>query len=215
MKKHGVLILLLGFLLLFPSCKDTKKEYYPDGTLKSVVHVRGGKYYGKAVFYSPNGDIQLECFYKEGILQGPLIRYYPLKKKKELQNYDKGNLDGLSTTWFLDGGKSSETTYMNGILNGPYREYHPNNRIKVQGQYLNGFFAGKWFYFNFNGDIVGEGQFTHGTGNQRSFFPDGKVSHDVPYKNNLKDGEEIEYDPSGKVSSVKIFRNDSLIRVIR
>jgi antitoxin component YwqK of YwqJK toxin-antitoxin module len=216
MKKSRIFLFLFLLVFVLSSCRDEKKEYDRSGKLKSVVHIRGGKYYGKAVFYYPTGDLQLECFYKDNLLQGPLIRYYTyFNKKKEEQNYDKGNLDGLSTVWYEDGGKLSETTYMNGVLNGPYREYHPNNQIRVQGQYLQGFFTGKWLYFNLNGDIIGEGRYKHGTGKQRSFYPDGKVSHEVHYKDNLKDGEEIEYDVSGKVTSIKIFNHDSLIRSIR
>jgi antitoxin component YwqK of YwqJK toxin-antitoxin module len=215
MNKSRLLLFIIPLVFILFSCKDTKKEYWPDGKLKSVVHIRGGKYYGKAVFYNPTGDLQLECFYKENLLQGPLIRYYRYNKKKEQQNFDKGNLDGLSTVWYEDGGKLSETTYMNGVLNGPYREYHPDNRIKVQGQYLRGFFSGKWLYFDFSGDVIGVGQFTHGTGTQRSFSPDGIVSHEVHFKDNLKDGEEIEYDQRGKVTFIKIFSRDSLIRSIR
>ena len=89
---------LILFTLVFCSCSNTRKEYYPSGILKSVVHVREGKYYGKSLYYYPTGDIELECFYKDNLLQGPLVRYYSYKKKKEVQNYDKGNLDGLSTT---------------------------------------------------------------------------------------------------------------------
>ncbi len=209
------LVSLFCLIIIFSSCGNARKEYYPDGKLKSIVHIKGGKYYGKSVYYYSSGDIQLECFYKNNLLQGPLIRYYHYNKKKEEQNYDKGNLDGLSTIWYEDGGKFSEAIYMNGILNGPYREYHSNNRLKVQGQYLKGFFTGKWLYFDLNGDIKGEGQFTHGTGKQSSFYPNGKVSHEAHYKDNLKDGEEIEHDLLGKVISIKIFSHDSLIRNLR
>ena len=104
---------------------------------------------------------------------------------------------------------------MNGVLNGPYREFHPDNRLKVQGQYLKGFYSGKWLYYDLGGDLVGEAEFIRGTGRQRSFYPDGKVSHEVHYKNNLKDGEEIEYSGTGKVSSIKTFRNDTLIRNLK
>jgi antitoxin component YwqK of YwqJK toxin-antitoxin module len=217
MKSSPVYLLIYLFLavFIFTSCSNAVKEYYPDGKLKSVVHMKGGKYYGRSVYYNPSGDIQLECFYKDNLLQGPLIRYFNYKKKKDEQNYDKGNLDGLSTEWYEDGGKLSEATFMNGILNGPYREYHNNNRLKVQGQYLKGYFTGKWLYYDLSGDIRGEGQFIHGTGKQRSFYQDGKVSHEIHYKDNLKDGEEIEYDLSGKVISIKIFKNDSLINNLR
>ena len=215
MKNQRALLVLFLLAFFITSCRDAKNEYYPDGKLKSVVHVRGGEYYGKAIYYLPSGDIELECFYKDNLLQGPLIRFFRFNKKKEVQNYDKGKLDGLSTTYYADGGTSAESTYMNGILNGPYREYHPYNHLKVQGQYLNGFFTGLWLYFESGGDIVGEGHFTHGTGIQRSFFPDGKVSRVVHFKDNLKEGEDIEYSPDGKVVSIKMFSRDSLIRNIR
>jgi antitoxin component YwqK of YwqJK toxin-antitoxin module len=215
MNKFRLFLFLFPFVFTLFSCKDVKKEYWQDGKLKSVVHIRGGKYYGKSVFYNPTGDLQLECFYKNNLLQGPLIRYYRYNKKKEQQNFDKGNLDGLSTVWYEDGGKLSETTYMNGVLNGPYREYHPDNHLKIQGQYLQGFYSGKWLYFEFNGDVIGEGQFTHGTGKQTSFYPDGKVSHEVHFKDNLKDGEETEYDQRGIIISKKLYSHDSLIRSIR
>jgi len=215
MKKCFFLFIILPFVILLSACSDTKKEYFPNGVLKSVVHVRDGKYYGKALFYNSSGDLQLECFYKDNLLQGPLIRYFHYLKKKEEQNYDKGNLDGLCTEYYEDGGRLTETTYMNGVLNGPYREYHPGNRIKLQGQYLKGFFTGRWLYFNYSGDIIGDGQFTHGTGRQRSYYDNGKVSHEVHFKNNLKDGEELDYDPSGTVTGIKIFRNDSLIKSIQ
>jgi antitoxin component YwqK of YwqJK toxin-antitoxin module len=39
--------------------------------------------------------------------------------------------------------------------------------------------------------------------------------HEVFYKNNLKDGEEIAYDSIGKVLSLKVFSHDSLVRVVR
>lgn len=177
--------------------------------------MKGGKYSGKSEYYSPAGDLQLECYYKDNLLQGPLIRYYRYNKKKEEQNYEKGNLDGMSTQWYEDGSRMAESTYVKGLLNGPYHEYHAGNRIKVDGQYLQGYYTGTWLYFNFGGEVVGEARFTHGTGKQRSFYPDGRVSHEVYYKDNLKDGEEIEYDPAGKVTSIKVFRHDSLIRSIR
>jgi antitoxin component YwqK of YwqJK toxin-antitoxin module len=215
MIKSGLFLMFFLAAFIFTSCREVKKEYYPDGKLKSIVHYRGGKYYGKATFFYPTGDKQLECFYKENLLQGPMISYYIYNKKKEVQNYDKGNLDGLSTVYYQDGGKLSETTYMNGVLNGPYLEYHSENRLKIQGQYLQGFFTGKWLYFDYGGDIVGDGQFVHGTGKQRSFYPDGKVSREIHFKDNQKEGEEIEYDQDGKISSLKIYSHDSLIRKVR
>jgi uncharacterized protein len=208
-----LLILLPVFFLA--SCQDVKKTYWPGGKVKSVVHMKGTLYHGKAEYFSESGDLQLVCTYRDNLLEGPLIRYYPHNRKKEEQRYSRGKPDGLSTVWYEDGGKLSETTYSNGVLSGPYREYHPNQRIRIEGQYLDGFFSGRWLYSDFNGDIIGEGQFIHGTGKQRAFFSDGTVKHEVHYKDNLKDGEEIEYDAGGKIRHVRIFRNDTLIRSLK
>jgi antitoxin component YwqK of YwqJK toxin-antitoxin module len=208
-----LIIFLLSIVLV--SCRDVQKTYWPNGKLKSVVHLKGNIYHGKAQYYSSTGQIQLECAYQDNQLQGPLIRFYTFSRKKEEQHYSKGVLDGLSTTWYEDGWKLTETTYLNGVLNGPYREYHPENRIKVEGQYMNGYFSGRWLYYDFSGSVVGDGQFTHGTGIQRLFFPDGSQHRVVHYKDNLKDGEEIEYSERNKVVSIRIYHNDTLIRSLQ
>jgi len=211
-KNRWFTLLIIIPILFLISCRDVEKTYWPNGKVKSVIHMKGSLYHGKAEYFSATGELLLACAYQNNLLQGPLIRYYALNKKKEEQHYSKGSLDGLSTIWYEDGGKQTEITYMNGILNGPYREYHPDNRIRVEGQYLNGYYSGKWLYYDFNGTIIGEGRFIHGTGKQRLFFPDGKVHHEVNYKDNLKDGEEIEYDSGNNVRSIKIYRKDTLVR---
>jgi antitoxin component YwqK of YwqJK toxin-antitoxin module len=207
-----LILLIIVALAFFPSCTKVKKEYWTNGQIKSEVHMKGDNYQGKAVYYFESGGIQLECFYKDNLLQGPFIRYWAFNKKKDEQNYEKGNLDGLSTTWYEDGGKETEATYMNGILNGPYHEYHPDNHIRVDGQYLNGFFSGRWLYYDFSGDIIGESQFTHGTGRERAFYSNGNLKHEINFKDNLRDGEEIIYNENKTVRTIYIFSHDTLIR---
>jgi antitoxin component YwqK of YwqJK toxin-antitoxin module len=177
--------------------------------------MNGDKYEGRSVYYFEAGGIQLECNYKNNVLQGPMIRYWSFNRKKDEQNYDKGNLDGVSTSWFEDGGKASEATYKQGVLDGPFRQYHPENRIRVEGQYLNGFYTGRWLYYDMGGNIIAEADFIHGTGRERSFYPNGNLKHEVRFKDNLKDGDEIIYDDNRKINTINSYHNDSLIGVIK
>jgi antitoxin component YwqK of YwqJK toxin-antitoxin module len=41
------------------------------------------------------------------------------------------------------------------------------------------------------------------------------VRHEVHFKDNLKEGEDTEYDETGKITSLKIYSRDSLVRIIR
>jgi len=205
MNKLKLASFLLLLLILLSSCKNTKTEYWPNGSLKSEIQMKNKLYHGHAIFWYDNGNKELECYYENNVLQGPKIRYYPSGQKKEEFYYNAGKLDGLSVTWYTDGGKSSECAFINGLMNGPYHEYYPDGAIMVDGHYLGGKFTGKWFYYDSSQKIVGIGNFDHGAGIQRSLYASGNVRKEVHIKDNVKDGEEIDYDVAGKITSIKIF----------
>ena len=53
--KIKILLAFLACLFLTTSCKREKKEYYPDGRLKSVQQYKGKKQQGVSTWYYDNG----------------------------------------------------------------------------------------------------------------------------------------------------------------
>lgn len=202
-------------LVFFAACKNTKTEFWPNGTKKSEIQLKNNAYNGHAAYWYDNGNKELECYYLNNILHGPMIRYYPNGHKKEGFSYNMGKLDGLFTSWNTDGSKAAESAFINGILNGPYHEFYPDGTLMVEGHYLDGKFTKKWLYYNSEGNIVGIGNFDHGSGIQQGFYSNGKLKRAVRYKDNLKDGEEIEYDIRGDVTAIRVYRKGNLTETLR
>ena len=74
----------MGIFDIFKSEKE-EKDYYPNGQLKSIVHLdRSGELKGSVSFYNLEGNKIMEWNYNNGI----------------------GN--GKITTWYSNGNKSSE-----------------------------------------------------------------------------------------------------------
>ena len=60
-------------------------------------------------------------------------------------------------------------------------------------------YDGTWLYYDDYGDLVGEGKYTAGSGEQRYWNPDGSLNTRTQYKNNLKHGTEYHYLPDGEL----------------
>jgi len=63
-------------------------------------------------------------------------------------------------------------------------------------------YQGRWVYYDANGNIIGVGNYDHGNGMQRAWWPNGKLKREVPYVNNEKKGEERFYNEEGKLEKV-------------
>ena len=90
-RKRAVLTLLIVLLFAAAGCsREVKKEYYPDGTLKSVLNYKKGKLEGIALYYYQNGQL------------------------KERVNYRRGKRERVGTTYYESGKLKEEITYVDG-----------------------------------------------------------------------------------------------------
>jgi antitoxin component YwqK of YwqJK toxin-antitoxin module len=203
----------LFLILLVAGCTSTHSEYWPDGSLKSSVEMKGSLYHGNAIYYFENGNPQVRCTYSDNLLDGLYTIYYNDGKRKEEISYKKGILDGPSMLWDINGAVIRICGYRNGRLHGKYTDYYPNGTVKTSGGYLDGLFNGLWIYSDESGTVVGEGRFDHGTGVQKAFFADGALKQQTLYKDNRKEGREDFYDPGRKLVKSNHYENGKLIRV--
>jgi len=214
MKKNRLLIPLGLSILLFVSCTRVATEKWDNGNKKSEITLKGGQRNGPARYWYEDGNIQMECTYKDNLLNGTLTRYYPFPDgtKNEKQNYRNDTLDGAYIVWDRSGNILLETQYSMGKMHGAFREFYENKMIKTEGNYVMGNIDGLWLYFDDTGLVVGKGTFKMGTGVQKSFFPGTEqVKMITHYKNNLKDGEETEYSPEQKIIKTRIYFAGKLV----
>lgn len=211
---------LLGFFVIvlltlnFTSCTKTKKSFWENGEKKSELCYKGDKLHGTSKWYFENGSLQMESNYENNKLQGKSQRWYFDGQLEREDFYSNNHLNGKSTKWNEKGIKIREENYLNDTLDGEYREYHINGQEKVIGFYNKGLYQNTWTYWNARGLKIGEGKFENGNGILTSWFPNGKVSREINFKNNEKDGVALWYNKNGELVKKYFYSLGELLNVI-
>lgn len=160
-------LLILMALFLFISCQRKKKVVteHPDGYYKEVYYViddsiRDGSYMkfyeheiladscsyvegkiqGTRKLFSPQGYLEIEENYQEGIFHGPYITYYPNGQEKKIQEYVNNRIQGMVKEFYPDGRIKAEVTFVDNLENGPFTEYFENGYKHWEGFYQGGDF---------------------------------------------------------------------------
>jgi hypothetical protein len=74
-KRLVTLFFILSLVACIKNRRQERKEYFPDGRVKSVVELQGGKRHGNCVEYYKNGQILSTCFYENDRLNGLCVFY--------------------------------------------------------------------------------------------------------------------------------------------
>ena len=205
-------IVLFSIALMAVSCTHTETTYYPDGHVQSLIQYKCGKEHGKTVYYFQNPNIvEMEVEMSNGKRNGDFRRYYKNGALDTYCVYVNDSIEGVETMYTANGCKSQETTYHHGKKNGPHKAYHLDGSVKIEGEFKNDLFDGTWNYYDERGVPVGEGSFTNGDGEVTFFDKNGLPQRTTHYKNNMKDGPEVYYTPSGVVWREITFKEDRII----
>lgn len=153
--------------------------YYPQGNVSTVLeHLGEGK--SKCRMYHSNGSIMAvgnyidqkkdstwwyfndkkiilkQENYKNGVLDGAHINYFPLNEKKpriaEEVYYRNGRKEGPWKQYFLSGKIKAICTYKMGLRQGKIIYYFESGEKDVEGYYKDGLKNGYWTFTNEEGD---------------------------------------------------------------
>ncbi len=196
-------------VFLFVSCHNVEKSFWPNGNIKSELSYRGDMLHGKATWYFADGTKKYEVNYIKNNLEGMAIRWYANGKKQSEEFYKNNMLNGPSIEWNTYGFKTLEKHYRNDTLHGLYKIWYNNRQIQISGQYYKGLYDGKWLYYDTYGNIVGEGNYTSGSGEQKAWDAQGNLIRRIQYKNNKKHGKEIFY-KQGEIMKVIRYKNGNM-----
>ncbi len=111
------------------------KEFWSNGDLKSEVFYKNNKKQGLEINWFDEPDcVELEAYYKDGMLDGPSI-YYTKKCKKDLfQTFKNGLKEGLELEYYPNGHIKAEGKYKKGYLDGYYRVYDKNGVFSFESR---------------------------------------------------------------------------------
>jgi YD repeat-containing protein len=215
MKNIRLIAILLTLTLAFSSCTRVKYEYFDDGSVKSAVSYRFGKENGTCKYYFINQPhpLKIEMEMKNGQKNGPFVKYYINGKLESRCTYKDDLIEGTEETYHIQGYKTSVVNYLHGKKHGPYVLYYPNGEIVEQGGFYEDLFDGEWKYFDDRGVLIGEGKYDKGTGVQMGYDANGNLVRVVHYKDNQKNGEDIELSSTGDTLKVTLYENDRIVSI--
>ena len=90
------------------------------------------RYYGGRVYrkYHENGMLEIECFCRNGIEDGPYKRYYDNGQLNIKCIYKKGVKDGSYEEYCWDGKLAEKRFYRNGLYEKEEKEYYDDGKVK-------------------------------------------------------------------------------------
>ncbi len=161
---------------------DIKREYYPNGKVKTVASYKNDVPEGIRREYSPEGEVVAGYVFKNGTMIGEGIID------------EEGNRDGPWKEYYPNGALKSEGTYDQGKRINQWKFYHPNGQLEQIGSYnKNGKEDGQWTWYYATGDLLREETYFNGMidGHSVEYDRDGSVISEGDYIEDKRDGKWV------------------------
>jgi len=112
--------------------------YYPnDGRVKSVTNFVNGKKNGLHMEMTNRGQVDLQCFYADDILDGKWSKYKFGNRLEKEVNYKMGKFDGFYREYHSNGKMMREIQYKNGIKDGMFKQFNDQEQVILEYTYKN------------------------------------------------------------------------------
>ncbi len=137
---------------------------FDDGSVREAGDIVEGRRSGVWRSYAEDGTLVLEQSYRNGLVHGPITR------------------------WFETGVLREETQRAWGVLNGPFARFHPNGRLAEDGEHIEGRAHRAYCRWWPNGRRRIEGEFHHGlaVGIWRVWDGHGNHLYEGPWRADLR-----------------------------
>jgi len=194
------------------SGKKLTEEYFEYGFLKQCVQFdtlgnvlitndfpRGN---GVCKFLHPNGKTELQYTFKNGEIDGTLIRNHANGKLKEKTNYIAGLRTGPVTSFDEDGKQYLKGNYKNGDADGIWTYYYPNGKVETVGKYNGDLQDSIWTNYYENGNKDSESSLVNGDYDGPITFYSPDLANKVVFVRQYVDDNVVSYtypDKDGKL----------------
>src|SRR5262249_19638849 len=98
-----------------PEGAESRKEFYPDNTLKLEQYYLNGVLHGPSTYFSKEGRILSYHGYVNGLQQGKAWQFYMDGSLASIQRFRDGQWDGLQEYYYPHGTLKSEINYSHGL----------------------------------------------------------------------------------------------------
>ena len=117
-------LVTLGGSLIAKEARQTAVLFDENGRLSGIFKT-----------YFTNGNILAEISYRNGMLNGRCVMYYPNGFLHNEKHFMNGKLDGVFRAWDESGSLFFEISYKDDIQHGPDRTYRKNGVVEYEDIY--------------------------------------------------------------------------------
>lgn len=148
------IVILFMFGLIHNLTKAQTFTLHDGDTINLTIE---GKKQGFWRYYWPNDDLKYEVYYENNEKQGIEIKFYDSQDCIELSNtFKNGILDGPSVSFFPNCSTRCEEIYKDGLKNGYERCYEEAGFMLTEGNFSKGELVGAYAHFNKKGYVTYE-----------------------------------------------------------
>lgn len=134
------------------------EERYPAGLLYQEGFLKNGKWDGLSKVYHPNGELNMEGRYKEGVKIGHWKVYSkttPYLESQGLKGFLFLEID-FKNDYSQDEFNAIQDNKLDGLKDGWYKRYYANGKIDEEGLYRNNEKVGVWKKYSYDGVLSSE-----------------------------------------------------------
>jgi len=163
---------------------EWKKE---DEDYVTIINYHNDKKSGVSTTYMKMADnsLQIERIktYKNDVLDGPYVIYYPTRNIMVKGEYENNYRTGDWYTYSESEKLSVKQTFSNKGQTSYKIDYYNNGNITIKGHYQNGQKEGMWEHYHTNGNIEAKGiyKLSHEDGMWDYFDENGKKRYSIEY----------------------------------
>lgn len=205
-----------------------QKKYYDNGVLQSLIEYNNGKLCGKYLTYNRDGNpIEIKsysCKNSRSQLQGKYLEYEGNVLLKK--GYFKDSLmHGTWVQYYPNGILKSENNYKNGELVGEQKYYNNKGNLNYKNSLIESTEKGKkisvkhgaFVTYHNNGNLSQEGNYEYDkkSGLWREYNPSGLLYREIFYKNGKIHGQNNLYTSAGKPELISEFYEEIEIEGIK
>jgi antitoxin component YwqK of YwqJK toxin-antitoxin module len=163
---------------------------------------------GSWIFYHPNGKIDQELLFTNGVTNGNCKFYFENGSISQDLIYQDGQLNGNCKFYFENGLIKQDLFYKSGILDGSRKLYFSNGKLKENGTYVNGKASGHFVFNHENGSVWTEVDYKEGKkmGLEIVYNKEGKKMGEYFLTDNIKNGKEKMFYDNGKLREERTYK---------
>lgn len=185
-------------------------SYFMNGNIESKGNFSNNETAGVWEFFYETGSLKMRGMLKQSANYGVWEYFYESGQKSMEGTINGRNREGIWTMYYENGNVKELGEYSGNRRNGLWRSYYEDGKT-VRGEITYSDDFGRYIEYDQAGKVLSEGprMGTRQVGHWRYYSPlDGTLQSEGDFENNKRNGEWINYYPSGNVASKGRYEND-------